>query len=210
MTTPDFQTTTIDILRHGQTVADDILRGRIDVPLSDNGYQQMHNRLSRLMEPSAPWQQIVTSPLQRCSVFAHDMQQQHGTPVSINDGFLEMDFGDWDGQTFEDLKAQDPVLFSKIWRQPHLYTPPNGEPFTDFSARIGSAWQNLLDQHNGEHILLICHGGVIRALLGHIMETPLTALSRIEVPYACLSRVKVHHQQGQAHWPQLVFHNLHP
>ena len=114
-----------------------------------------------------------------------------------------MDFGDWDGKSFEELKANDPVLFSKIWRQPHRYSPPNGEPFTDFSARIGSAWEGLIKQHGGKHILLICHGGVIRALLGHIMETPLTALSRIEVPYACLSRVKVHHQQGKDHWPTM-------
>ncbi|MCP3906616.1 MAG: histidine phosphatase family protein [Oceanicoccus sp.] len=209
MTITDFQTTTIDILRHGQTVADDILRGRIDVPLSDNGYQQMQDRLNPLIDPSAPWQQIITSPLQRCAAFADDINQQHGTPVTINEGFLEMDFGDWDGKSFEELKANDPVLFSKIWRQPHRYSPPNGEPFTDFSARIGSAWEGLIKQHGGKHILLICHGGVIRALLGHIMETPLTALSRIEVPYACLSRVKVHHQQGKDHWPQLIFHNVH-
>ncbi|ARN74791.1 histidine phosphatase family protein [Oceanicoccus sagamiensis] len=209
MTTAEFQTTTIDILRHGQTVADDILRGRIDVALSDHGYQQMQQRLGPLIEPTAPWQQIITSPLQRCAAFADDIKQQHGTPVTINQGFLEMDFGDWDGKPFAELKANDPVLFSKIWRQPHLYSPPNGEAFTDFSTRIGSAWNSLIEQHCGQHILLICHGGVIRALLGHIMETPLTALSRIEVPYACLSRVKVHHQQGEDHWPQLIFHNVH-
>ncbi|WP_339340016.1 histidine phosphatase family protein [uncultured Oceanicoccus sp.] len=210
MMTRNDQTTTIDILRHGQTVADDILRGRIDVALSDNGYQQMQDRLSPLINPTAPWQQVVTSPLQRCAVFAERLNQQHGTPVAIDDGFLEMDFGDWDGKAFDELKQQDPELFSKIWRQPHLYSPPNGEPFSDFSARIGLAWENLIEQYGGNHILLICHGGVIRALLGHILETPLTALSKIDVPYACLSRIKVYHQQGEADWPQLIFHNFDP
>ena len=180
--------TTIDLLRHGQTRADDILRGRIDVPLSENGYQQMRDRVTPFIHSSLPWQQLITSPLQRCAAFAQDL-------------------GDWDGRPFAELKQEDPVLFSKVWREPHKYSPPNGESFQAFSTRISSAWDSLLQQYAGEHILLICHGGVIRALLGHIMQTPLTALSRIEVPYACLSRIRVHHQPGKSHWPQLIFHN---
>ncbi len=200
-------TTTIDLLRHGQTQADDILRGRIDVPLSDNGYQQMQSRVAPFIDTALPWQQLITSPLQRCSKFAQDLGQQYGSPVHINHGFLEMDFGDWDGQPLKALEQEDPVLFNNIWREPHKYSPPNGEKFQAFSERIGTAWQELLTQHCGQHILLICHGGVIRALLGHVMQTPLTALSRIDVPYACLSRVQVYHQPGESNWPQLVFHN---
>ncbi len=201
--------TTIDLLRHGQTQADDILRGRIDVPLSENGYGQMQDRVAPYLKPKAPWHQVITSPLQRCAKFANDLSAQHGTPVNVNKGFLEMDFGDWDGRSFAELKAEDPVLFNKIWRQPDQYQPPGGESFPLFSARISAAWQAVLQQHSGEHILLICHGGVIRALLGHVMQTPLTSLSRIDVPYACLSRIKVHHQHGEKDWPQLIFHNPH-
>ena len=199
--------TTIDLLRHGRTQADDILRGRIDVPLSDDGYQQMRDRLAPLINPVFPWQQLITSPLQRCAGFAEDLAGQHGSPVAINHSFLEIDFGDWDGRPFDELRQEDPVLFGRIWREPHKYSPPNGESFQAFTTRISTAWELLLQQYRGKHILLICHGGVIRALLGYVMQTPLTALSRIEVPYACLSRVRVHHQAGAGHWPQLVFHN---
>jgi alpha-ribazole phosphatase len=201
--------TTIDLLRHGQTQADDILRGRIDVPLSDHGYQQMLDRVAHYISPALPWQRLISSPLQRCAKFAEDLSRQHGAPISIDPGFLEMDFGDWDGRSFEELRGEDPVLFKKIWREPQHYSPPNGESFATFSARITKAWEQLLEHYCGEHILLVCHGGVIRALLGHIMQTPLTALSRIDVPYACLSRIKVYHHAGQDHWPELVFHNPH-
>jgi broad specificity phosphatase PhoE len=206
--------TTVDLLRHGRTTADDILRGRIDVPLSDEGYQQMQQRVASYLDtdqqPRAPWHNIVSSPLQRCAKFAGDLNQQHNIPITINDEFLEMDFGDWDGRDFAELKAQDPELFANIWRRPDKYQPPNGETFSGFSKRIGSAWHNLIEQHQGQHVLLVCHGGVIRALLGEIMQTPLTALSRIEVPYACLSRIRLYHQRGNPEpWPQLVFHNPH-
>lgn len=206
--------TTIDILRHGQTQADEILRGRIDVPLSSIGYQQMQLRLapfisSSTTNPVVPWQQIISSPLQRCAQFSHDLARQYSSAIDIDPGFLEMDFGDWDGRPLEELKNEDPDLFQRVWSQPHKYNPPNGESFQQFSQRIHTAWGSLLSQYSGKHILLVCHGGVIRALLAHVMQTPLTALSRIEVPYACLSRVKVYYQQDQEPWPQLVFHNHH-
>ncbi|MEE8057406.1 MAG: histidine phosphatase family protein [Pseudomonadales bacterium] len=199
--------TTIDLLRHGQTQADDILRGRIDVPLSENGYQQMQDRVAPYINPEFPWQQIITSPLQRCAQFANNLAEQHRSPINVHEGFLEIDFGDWDGRSFDELKAEDAELFSKIWIEPHKYRPPNGETFQAFSSRINTAWQGILQQHCGKHILLICHGGVIRALLSNIMQTPLTSLSRIDVPYACLSRIRVHHHLGQSDWPQLIFHN---
>lgn len=206
-TTPTI--TTIDLLRHGQTEADNILRGRIDVPLSAHGYLQMQQRIAPYINPELPWQQLITSPLQRCAKFTEDLALQHDCDYHISDGFLEMDFGDWDGRPFTDIRAEDPELFSKVWQQPHRYHPPNGETFDVFSARISAAWNQLIEQYAGKHILLISHGGVIRALLGKVMQTPLTSLSRIEVPYACMSRIRIYQQPDSNDWPQLVFHNQH-
>lgn len=203
----DSRFTTIDLLRHGQTTADDILRGRIDVPLSEAGYLQMSERVRPYIADSFPWQQVISSPLQRCARFANDLGTEHGAVVTIDEGFLEMDFGDWDGRSFDELRAEDPELFTRIWREPHKYSPPNGESFEVFVNRIVGAWDKVLDRHAGEHVLVICHGGVIRALLTAVMQTPLTSMSRLDVPYACLSRIRVHHQDEQEHWPQLVFHN---
>ncbi len=204
---PSNPITTIDLLRHGQTQADDILRGRIDVPLSDNGYQQMKDRVTPYINPTAPWQHVITSPLVRCLQFATDLGEQHNAPVTTDHGFLEMDYGDWDGRSFADLRSENAELFRKVWQKPDKYSPPNGETFQLFTRRIEDAWQQLLQRHTGEHVLLVCHGGVIRALLGHVMQTSLTGLSRVEVPYACFSRIRVHQRKGEPDWPQLVFHN---
>ncbi len=209
MTATEHSITTVDILRHGRTTADDILRGRIDVSLSDEGYQQMQDRLQPYADPHPPWEAIITSPLQRCAQFARDLSEQHESPVSVDKNFLEMDFGDWDGRSFVELQAENPELFTNVWRQPHKYHPPNGETFQQFSSRITQAWRQLLEQYAGQHLLLICHGGVIRALLGEVLQIPPDAISRIEIPYASISRIKVYQQPGSEHWPQLVFHNPH-
>lgn len=204
-------TTTVDILRHGRTTADDILRGRVDTPLSSEGFQQMKKSLAQFTanDKSPSWQQIVTSPLQRCTTFADHVNAELGTPVKADKGFIEMDYGDWDGETFANIRASDGELFSNVWRAPHQYSPPNGETYQEFYQRIGSAWDQLLQQYQGKHVLLICHSGVIKSLLGAILHAPLSTHSRIEVPYACISRVRIQKLEDNVDWPQLVFHNIH-
>jgi len=200
--------TTVDILRHGRTVNDDILRGRTDTALRAEGFQQMLDQTDRLLAAGPPpWQHVHSSPLQRCRQFATHINTQLNIPITLNDGFVEMDYGDWDGQTFTHISATDGELFTNVWRAPQLHSPPNGERFQDFCQRTAAAWQQLLDQHRGQHILLVSHGGVIKSLLAAILQAPLATHSQIEVPYACISRIQIHHLPDNADWPQLVFHN---
>ncbi|MFT5577352.1 MAG: alpha-ribazole phosphatase [Paraglaciecola psychrophila] len=200
--------TTVDILRHGRTLRDDILRGRTDTALHPEGYQQMIEQAERLIAPDqSHWQQLFSSPLQRCRVFAEYISTQRNIPITIDNGFIEMDYGDWDGQTFTHIRATDGELFDNVWRAPQQYSPPNGERFNDFCQRTALAWQHMLNQHRGQNILLVSHGGVIKSLLGALLQAPLVTHSNIEVPYACISRIQIHHLPDHADWPQLVFHN---
>lgn len=203
-------TTTIDILRHGRTTKDDILRGRIDVPLSEEGYQQMQGRFDYCVavnKGETPWDTLVTSPLQRCANFCRDKGEQNHIPVAINKGFLEIDFGDYDGKPSEEVYREHPNFFQQLRENPDNFRPPNGECFSDFQQRITDAWHALVVDNRGKHLLLACHGGVIRVLLMHVLNAPITMMSRVDVPYASLSRVKIYHRDGDEQWPQLVFLN---
>jgi len=64
----------------------------------------------------------------------------------------------------------------------------------------------LLQQHKGESVLLVCHGGVIRVLIAKLLSMPSSALPKLSVPYGCVSRIQIHHQAGHDDWSQLVFH----
>ncbi len=199
------QTTVIDLLRHGRTTADNILRGHVDTPLSAEGYAQMQQSLASL-QSAPPWQKVICSPLQRCANFAHDIAASINCTAQTNHGFIEMDFGDWDGRCMTELSAEYPELYSKVWASPGEHDIPGAETFQQFSQRVHSAWRQLIDDSRGQHILLVTHNGVIRALLGQLLQAPLSALARIDVPYACLSRITVYHDDGHADWPQLTFH----
>jgi len=114
-------------------------------------------------------------------------------------------FGIWEGRSVADVNAADPLTLARFWRDPVAYPIPQGEPIADFDRRIGQAWDALLEHYRGCHILLVAHGGVIRMVLRRLLDMPVQRIWRIEVPFAAISRIRLHRDPGSE--PHLVFHN---
>jgi len=194
---------TIDLIRHGDVAAGTRLLGKTDAPLSPLGWQQLRSTMSH---KTLSWNKIISSPLQRCSAFAEELANTLSLPLELNAQFEEMNFGHWDGQLFADLYAgDDKEKLLQFMHDPISTTPPAGESYNAFELRVMTAWQGLLSalhEQQIQHCLLITHGGVIRTIMSHILGFPSTNLFRLEVPYACISRIK----QYEDYPPRLVFH----
>ena len=199
---PDFTLTTIDLLRHGACEGGEIFRGSTDVPLTESGWQQMRAAL----EPHSGWDCIVSSSLQRCRRFAEQFATANTLPLHVDGALREIHFGDWEGQKIADIERDHGTSLWRFWNDPECFSPPNGEPMTVFRERVLQAAGELLHEHGGRHILLISHGAVIRTLLCEWLQMPSTAFSRIAVPYAGLSRIRIYQRGDERPWPQFVFH----
>ena len=198
--------TTIDLLRHGACEGGLIFRGSTDSPLTTAGRKQMHRAITERPDQTNKWQNIISSPLLRCHTFAQSLGNAYRCPVDIEPALQEIHFGDWEGQLTEKVQQQYPKDVSDFWQNPVTNTPPNGETLSDFHDRVISAWDSITQQHKGQHSLIITHGGVIRIILAHLLQMPLRPLSFLSVPNACLSQIKIFHQEGSSDWPQLIYH----
>ena len=196
--------TTIDLLRHGEPEGGEMFRGHTDLPLTELGWQQMHAAVEA--EAVVPWQRIFSSPLQRCCDFAKQIAERHSLEHHVDHQLREISFGDWDGMSFEQVRQQHQTALKLYWQDVVENTPPNGEAMQIFNQRVISSWQKLLDSHAGEHLLLVTHGGVIRILLAAVLDMPLKSVTRLNVPYACLSRVQIYQIENESPWLQLQFH----
>ncbi len=194
--------TTIDLLRHGEPVGGRKYRGQIDDPLSEKGWQQMRAALGE----HKPWQHIVSSPLSRCIAFATELAQKHDLALSVDARFMEVQFGVWEGKTADQLCAADPAVIERFKRDPINQRPDGAERLEDFLARVRGAWNDLLIEQTGKHVLLVCHAGVIRMVLAHALNLPLASTYRIDVPSAGLTRIQVR-GVGAAAQHQLLFHH---
>jgi alpha-ribazole phosphatase len=194
-------TTLIDLMRHGEPVGGIRYRGQIDDPLSDMGWRQMQAAVGR----ERPWNLIISSPLSRCLAFAEYLSQESGLPLEIDDRLQEIGFGEWQGKTREEITQYDPGVLQRFYRDPTTYRPDGAEGLADFRHRIVDAVNDILNRHSGKHILIVCHAGTIRMVLGHILDIPLSNLFRIKVANARITRVE-YAEQGEEFLGQLVFH----
>jgi broad specificity phosphatase PhoE len=192
----------IDCLRHGDVIGKQKYRGITDDPGSDSGWQAMH-----IMTAGKSWQQIISSPLQRCAAFAHHYAKASDTPLQLNNAFQEYNFGDWDGLTINEIEQKEQQdLLHAFWKNPQENPPPNAEAIASFHHRVQQGWQALLatatakqEKTTDQQLLLITHAGVIRALVSHVLAIPNTHQMRIAIPLASMTRFRIDHYQQEQH-----------
>ncbi|RQO55045.1 alpha-ribazole phosphatase family protein [Pseudomonas sp. KBW05] len=177
----------LDLLRHGETELGGGLRGSLDDALTAKGWEQMR----AAVVAQGPWDRVVSSPLQRCARFADELGAQLEVPVSLEKDLQELHFGAWEGQSAAALMETDAEALGLFWADPYSFTPPEGEPVSDFSDRVLGAVARLHQAYAGERVLLVSHGGVMRLLLARARGLPREQLLNVEVGHGALFSLHV-------------------
>lgn len=188
------KTTTIDLMRHGEPLGGRKYRGQTDDPLSEKGWQQMWQTAAELHG----WQHIVASPLARCAAFAELLGEQRQIPVKLDARLREVGFGAWEGRTAQQLEQMEPGIVLRFKRDPVGQRPIGAEPLADFFGRVSLAWHDLLRDYSGQHLLVVCHAGVIRMVLARVLGIPPENAYRIEVASASVTRIVVRGEGDEA------------
>lgn len=202
----------LDVIRHGQPEGGDILRGRIDPPLTELGWQQMRSATGLLDTGphvrTPPWTHIISSPLQRCRAFAEAAAAElelHAS-LSIDEQWVEIDYGDWDGMPIAQWRKEASDQFAAFRTDLSALAPPNGERYVDFRDRIVRAWDSLAHYPADSHVLLVTHGGVLRVILPLVLGMPFNASAPLHIPFASFSRLRIRFS-GDSPEATLLFHN---
>lgn len=189
---------TVDFLRHGEVKGGSYYRGSTDDPLTDLGWQQMESAVAKQR-----WDYIVSSPLSRCLDFSQHLSQKTNTPLSQDSLWQEIDFGDWEGKSADEIDSEALSLF---YQDPIQYPPTNGESYRNFQSRINLAWDNLVKNHPDQHILVVTHGGVIRSLFPLLINLPISNIFNLQVDLASVTRFQCFKEDHNC-FNSLVFHN---
>jgi len=185
----------VDLLRHGAAVGGGRFRGASDDRLSPAGVTQMR----AVTEGLSGWDALFSSPARRCAEVAGELAAERGLKLELMAELGERHFGDWENRSASEIPATE---LKRFWDDPVGFTPPGAEPFEALRERVLKGWDRILGSQAG-FPLLLTHGGVIRIILGQVLDIPAAALLRIEVPTACRTRLRV--PAGDGH-PSLIFH----
>jgi len=151
----------IVLVRHGETDANraGLLLGRADPPLNERGRQQAAATAAALRHEVAPL--ILVSPLQRTRETAQLIGDATGTPVTVDERLIELDYGEWDERRVADLLL-DTV---ERWRADPTFAPPGGESLAALRLRVAPVAAEAFEQAADRTVIVVSHVSPIKALI---------------------------------------------
>jgi alpha-ribazole phosphatase len=177
--------------------------GQRDVP-ADTSNTLAFAALAARVPGDALW---LTTPLSRTQATAaaiHAAMNGAKPPQPrIEPAFIEQSFGDWQGMAYEDIGAYGRVRPGtkgigveghRFWLAPAHETPPGGESFVAVMGRVAEGIERLTQAHAGRDIVVVAHGGSIRAALAHALT--LEPESALAFTIDTLSLSRLDHIQG--------------
>lgn len=170
--------TTICLVRHGETDwnAAKRIQGRTDIPLNDTGKWQAEQ--TGLYLKDVPWDVVISSPLTRAKETAHLILKHVDAPLVIMEDFIERDYGDAEGMSFEERQKLFP---DKQY--------PNMEPLEAIQDRMVEGIEKVRAAYPNQQVLIVAHGAAIHALLTTLADEHL-GLENTRLVNACLNYVE--------------------
>lgn len=160
------------LVRHGTTTMnkENRYRGRCDVPLDAQGYQDAVDAARLLSD--AGLTAVYTNPLRRVIATAQIIADEAGVPdLRILHGLNNVDYGAWEGLTAAEAAARDPEAFQLYRTSPSLGACPHGERLRDAQVRMIESVQLIGSRHGGETVVAVTHAVMIRLVVAKLNGT---------------------------------------
>lgn len=158
-------------VRHGTTTlnVENRYRGRCDVPLDAQGYQDAVDAARQLsgMNISA----VYTGPLRRTIATAQIIADECRVPdLRILHGLNNVDYGMWEGLTVHEAASYAPEAFELYRTSPDKASCPAGERLSDARERIFEAMRLVGERHPGESVVCVTHAVMIRLVVSSLLR----------------------------------------
>lgn len=167
------------LVRHGQTVnnAEGRLLGRADPPLTELGRRQA----ATLAAAVGAVDRVVSSPLAR----ARETAAVFGATVEVDERWIELDYGDYDGRPLADV----PATLWATWRTDPTFAPPAGESLAAVGERVRAACEELAAEAADRQVVVVSHVSPIKAAVAWALGVGDEVAWRLFLDVASVSRV---------------------
>ena len=175
------------LVRHGQSTYN--VEGRLPgqlpgIPLTDEGRRQAHRAAVALS--ALPLSAIISSPLERAAETAEIIARGWGLTVRTDPRLMDTNVGHWAGQKIDEIAKSDPAW--KVFVANPDEPPPGVESFSEVQKRaVAVAREALADPNNGDYIVLVAHGDVVKLILAQYMNTPIPCVPFLAIGNASIS-----------------------
>ncbi|MBM4271255.1 MAG: histidine phosphatase family protein [Deltaproteobacteria bacterium] len=154
------------LVRHGRTEWNRIerFRGRADVPLDETGIMEAKATGGRIAQEWNPVA-VYSSPLSRAVKSAEAIARNFGLPVRVHSGLNDIDYGQWQSLTPDEVRDRWAVEGDLWYTAPHRVAIPGGETLADVRASALDAVNEITAHHEGQVVVIVAHTVVNRVIL---------------------------------------------
>jgi alpha-ribazole phosphatase len=149
-----------------------ILYGIMDVPLCETSLLEqapMYRALAARLPRPAVWKVTPLSRTRRTAEAIFAAGYPRAEP-EVEPDLIEQSLGEWQGLPHAELPARLALPKHAFWPLAGNERPPGGETMADVIERVGVSLERLANQHADEDVVVISHGGAIRAAVAHCLR----------------------------------------
>ncbi|MBI4332616.1 MAG: histidine phosphatase family protein [Chloroflexi bacterium] len=177
----------IILVRHGQTDwnKEERFRGRFDIELNETGLKQAELAGQALLRLDVA--AIFASPLKRALKTGEIIAARTGKPLSVTDGLIDIDFGEYQGLNSAEAKTKDETLWRKWLDSPQLVSFPGGESLASVEERVRLTIGKAREQQPGKTVVMVSHSVVCKVMVCHVIGLDLSHFWQIDQATGALS-----------------------
>jgi probable phosphoglycerate mutase len=189
--------TTIYFVRHGETILTPMRKfsgtGALDPELTQDGLEQAARVAGEVakLKPEV----LIASPLQRARQTADAIAATTGLEVIEDTDWYELSFGEWDGKSIEEVKAENPDQY-QAWLNSSSYRPGGGESYDEARIRIEAALEKVVAQYPGKKVVVVTHNGVIKSAANIAIGGPNDGVFHMDATPCSISSISIWPSDG--------------
>lgn len=182
--------TKLYLMRHGETDwnKNSIFQGQTDIDLNKKGVEEA-KKAAHFFD-NLKLDIIYSSDLVRAKNTAKFIGKEKEMKIIEHKKIREISFGSWEGLNYQEIEEKFPDNLAK-WREDPLNNYPlGGEKIISFKSRIKDFFQKILVKHQGQKILVVTHGGVIKMYLTFVLAMNAKEFWKFQIDNCSITELK--------------------
>lgn len=198
----------ITFISHGATIYSDEMRFSDTEnypPINENGYEEMTKICDFLKKRGIKNDKIYSSAATRALQSAKMVSRVYKKDVEILENLTPRQCGSFNGKTFEQIETQHPDVLEQLISCPDKCIPEDSESTTDFINRVSSIIEKVVNENEGNRIIIVTHPDVIKAAICDALDIPHTSFQRIYIKTGSATQISYYER-----WKSLVYSDYTP
>ncbi|MBN1298161.1 MAG: histidine phosphatase family protein [Actinobacteria bacterium] len=179
----------IFLIRHGNTKFNEkkLFRGHTDIPLDNTGILQAEKTAKFLQDIDLDI--IYSSPLARAYSTAEIIKkhQKNNIELKIEESFTDLDFGEWEGKGYDEVRLLYPEIYNAWSREPFKTIIPSGEDMNAAQKRSWDALKDIVSKSDCSYLAIVTHRIICKLLILKMLDISQSGIWKVNQSPCCIN-----------------------